>query len=273
MKPKGGVRTTIEDLTAEILRGATAPGDSRLKRWRSPQRDIDRLVRRDYVRPLRRHLSYTTILEVISQAQQVWPDLNRTQFSTATPKQFERQARRLTAGLKVHLQASPYEGPEGLALRGFYVEQRRQVLKRPLIYVNTAHHPGAVSSTFCHEIGHHLTSQIFHKRHEGVHFFFDAAYTEHLDDPIELAADVLVSLAGYPAPAARAIFIRPWNWGLVAKAGRLSEDEFRTVRRHAEGCFDLDLKANLPAKQRLNYLAGMIHYAKLRWALLAEYDL
>jgi hypothetical protein len=30
---------------------------------------------------------------------------------------------------------------------------------------------------------------------------------------------------------------------------------------------------HIPVNQRLNYLSGMIRYAKLRWALLAEFDL
>jgi hypothetical protein len=34
-----------------------------------------------------------------------------------------------------------------------------------------------------------------------------------------------------------------------------------------------DFGASLPAGQSFNYLTGMIHYAKLRWALLAEYEL
>ena len=33
------------------------------------------------------------------------------------------------------------------------------------------------------------------------------------------------------------------------------------------------LMERIPANQRLHYLLGMIHYAKLRWALLAEYDM
>lgn len=160
-----------------------------------------------------------------------------------------------------------------MALRGFYVEKRRRLLKRPLIYVNTAHQPGAVSSTFCHELGHHLTSQLFETPNEGVHFFFDADYAAHLDDPLELAADVLVSLAGYPDAAARRLFSTPWNWGLVARTGKLSEEVFAGVRNHAERRLGIDFTSKWPAKQRLNYLAGMIHYAKLRWALLAEYDL
>jgi len=273
LKDTGGKRSAIERLTADILASSRHADDNHLEAWRNPARDIERLSRRDYVRSLRRVLNYGTIIGILSNAQRVWPNLNQAQLNIATPRQFERRAYQMTAGLNVHLQASPYAGPEGLALRGFYVEKRRRVLKRPLIYVNTAHQPGAVSSTFCHELGHHLTSQLFGTQSEGVHFFFDADYAAHLDDPVELAADVLVSLAGYPESRARQLFATPWNWGLVARTGKLSAEVFGKVRKHAETHLGIDFSREWPANQRLNYLAGMIHYAKLRWALLAEYDL
>ena len=79
----------------------------------------------------------------------------------------------------------------------------RKSPKRPqkggLIYLNTAHHPAAVGATFCHEVGHHLALNILrHADERPVHYFFDAAYSSHLDDPVELTADVLVSIAAYP---------------------------------------------------------------------------
>jgi hypothetical protein len=263
----------LERLTDEILRTAGERGREKIEAWKNPGADLRKLAHRDYVRSLRKVLQYRDLLRIVSAAERVWPNLNREQLNTFAKKEFGRRATRLTSDLEVHLKAEPYRGPEGLALRGFYVETQMERLHRPLIYINTAHHPGAISATFCHEVGHHLTARLFDTTRQGVHFFFDADYTGHLDDPLELAADVLVSLAGYPAPIARAIFSAPWNWGLVAKTGELTEEVFADVRKHAEGRFGLNFKAPLPAKQRLNYLAGMIHYAKLRWALLAEYDL
>src|SRR5262249_15426165 len=142
-------------------------------------------------------------------------------------------ARDVTSSLNLHLQASPQQGPQGLALRGFYVQNKQRLIKRPIVYVNTAHHPGAISATFCHESGHHLTTAMFKPQGNEVHLFFDADYTAHLNDPLELAADVVVSLAGYPEPVARNIFASPWNWGLVAKTG---ETQRRGVRRRASAC-------------------------------------
>ncbi|MGC1342525.1 MAG: hypothetical protein WA854_09375 [Candidatus Binataceae bacterium] len=230
----------ISGLVAEILATTPEHGRAKIAAWRNPMKDLTRLARRDYVRSLRKSLSFRDLRQVVSNAATVWPTLNQKQLRTITQGQFTRTARKMTDNLQVHFQASPYVGPEGMALRGFYVDRRRRMLKRPIIYVNTAHQPGAVSSTFCHELGHHLTSRLFGAHHKGVHFFFDADYAGHLDDPIELAADVLVSLAGYPEESARRMFPVPWDWGLVARTGKLSGKVFGKVRAHAEAYFGID---------------------------------
>ena len=64
-----------------------------------------------------------------------------------------------------------------------------------------------MSSTFLHEVGHHMSSEILGEDDSApVHFFIDADYASHLEEPAELAADVMVSIAGYPEPIARKIF-------------------------------------------------------------------
>lgn len=184
----------------------------------------------------------------------------------------DRVLRRLASDLRFHLKAEPYEGPEGLALLGFYVDKHHQMLQRPLIYLNTAHVPAAVTVAFCHEFGHYLTAKLFKLWDEPVHLYFDADYASHLNDPVELAADALAAIRCYPVEIARQIFATPWNWGLVARTGRLTGDAFDKVRAYI-GSHGFDFSPDLPVQQNVNYLAGMIHYAKLRWALLAEYDL
>ncbi len=173
----------------------------------------------------------------------------------------------------LHFQAGPFEGAEGLALRGFYAEADRWNLERPLIYVNSAHVPLAVAATFCHEFTHYLSSRLLDAEPQPMHFFYDTAYASHLDDPAELAADAIVTLRGYPRASAVEIFATPWNWGLVARTGSLTGEAFEQVRVHFRKRGRFDFPLTLPAHQNLHYLAGMIHYAKLRWALLAEYDL
>ncbi len=266
-------RLRADVLVTQVLKIAGSERDRRAAAWRRPERDLEQVVRRDYVRYVRRNLGYRELTEVLRLAQQVWPALNHKNLTAASQRSFPREAARMARGLGCHFQAQPFDGPDGLALRGFYVKDGETVLKRPLIYVNTAHHPAAVSSSFLHEVGHHLFSSAILGVNRPLHFFFDGGYSDHLEDPAELGADALVSIAGYPAPLARRIFAEPWNWGLVAHTGDLSEAAFSQVREHVGRRYGLKFTARISPGQKIHYLTGMIHYAKLRWALLAEYDL
>jgi hypothetical protein len=262
-------RSEVDILVAEILRRASKNGRDEIERWKKPQRELRELARLDYVRVIRRTLDYRELRALIREVRKIWPQLNREQFRPKTLNQLAA----ISSDLRIHLQTAPYGGPEGMALRGFYVDKSREALKHPLIYLNTAHHPGAVSATFMHEMGHHVSAKVTGSEGEGVHYFFHAAHGDHLDQPAELAADVIVSLAAYPEPLARKLFAAPWDWGLVARADRLPDQAFARIRKHVLELCGIDFGASLPAGQSFNYLTGMIHYAKLRWALLAEYDL
>jgi hypothetical protein len=270
MTAKARTEKKVEDLIAGILAMARVNGAEQISAWKKPGEDIHRLVRHDYVRSLRRNLPYQPVTALLSALHDILPTLNTEPIGMMSVERFAE----IAAELRIHFRAAPYEGKEGLALRGFYVNRTQGMLKRPLIYINTAHHPLAVSTTFCHEVGHHLSAQMFGtEADEPVHFFFDADYAGHLGDAGELAADAMVSLAAYPYPIAKKIFETPWNWGLVARAKDLTQAALAEVRGHVRRVYGFDLMERIPANQRLHYLSGMIHYAKLRWALLAEYDL
>ena len=261
--------SAVDALVEEILKRAHKVGRNELEAWKKPQRELRELARLDYVRVMRRTLDYRALRAIIDEARKIWPQLNREQFR---PKPLNQLAA-ISSDLRIHLQAAPYRGPEGMALRGFYVDKARKVLKQPLIFLNTAHHPGAVAATFVHEIGHHVTTRVTGSAGDGVQYFFNAGYRSHLGQPAELAADVVASLAAYPEPLARRMFAAPWDWGLVARADRLPDRAFARIREHVRKLLGFDFGASLPAGQSFNYLTGMIHYAKLRWALLAEYEL
>jgi len=261
--------SALDALVEKILERAHEVGSEELEAWRTPKQELRRLARLDYVRAMRRTLDYRVLCTIIDEVRNIWPQLNREQFR---PKPLNQLAA-ILSHLRIHFQATPYRGPDGMALRGFYMDQAAETLKHPLIYLNTAHHLGAVSTAFMHEMGHYVTAKVTGSAGSRVHYSFDAAHHSHLGDPAELAADALVSLAAYPQPLARKIFATPWNWGLVARADRLPDRTFAQIRKHVRKLCGIDFGASLPAGQSFNYLAGMIHYAKLRWALLAEYDL
>jgi hypothetical protein len=261
--------SSVDVLVEEILGRAHKAGRSEIDAWKKPQRELRELARRDYVRAMRRTLDYRVLCAIVDEVKKIWPQLNREQFR---PRPLSQLAA-ISSDLRIHLQANPYRGPEGMAVRGFYVDKAPKVLKHPLIFLNTAHDPAAVSVTFMHEIGHHVTAKVTAGASEGVHYFFNAGHHDHLGQPAELVADALVSLAAYPQLLARRIFKTPWDWGLVARADTLPDQAFEQIRRHVRELGGFDFVPSLPPGQSFNYLTGMIHYAKLRWALLVEYDL
>jgi hypothetical protein len=158
-------------------------------------------------------------------------------------------------------------------LRGFYVRSIAEIAKDRhkggLIFLNTAHHPAAVGATFCHEVGHHLALNFMrHADQRPVHYFFDAAYSSHLDDPVELTADVLVSVAAYPTSAASKMM-----GGEPAAIRGLSEKNLDSLLDYLENGWGIDFRRARQPGHHLIYLAGMVHYAKLRRALLTEYNI
>ena len=228
--------------------------------------EIKSLARLDYGVPLRRTLGRREVMDIVAEARKmVWPNLNREPVRLVTPSEFTR----LWSSLGVDFRLANFGGPQGLALMGFYARKMGRS-RRPLIYVNTAHHPAAVGAAFTHEMGHHLTAKIFASQKEPAHYLTYTAYAAHLDDSAELAADSLVSLGIFPGDIAREIFEVESKPSKLAKS---SEPAFARVRNYFRNRYGLNLDAKLPAHKKLPYLAGMIHYANLRRALLNEYGI
>jgi len=229
---------------------------------------VRKLIEHDYRRSLRRCLRYHHVQTLLADFREIFPEFNYRPVEMLTTARFAEIAR----ALRFHIKTAPLEGAAGFALRGFYVASTTGLLKLPLIYVNTAHHPLAAMTTFLHELGHHQSCSLLDIKHRGLHLF-DTDYREHLSDPAELAADIVVSLAGYPEPAARMLFAGQWVQSLDARAGELSAAAIEEVHDHLARTYGLDLAVAMPPANRLHYLAGMIHFAKLRVAMLAEYGL
>ena len=156
----------------------------------------------------------------------------------------------------------------GLALLGFYV-QKSPGSKRPLICVNTAHHQAAMSAAFAHEMGHHLTSKMFALREDEPHLMGYVGYGDHLEDPPELAADILVSLGIFPQIVARECFenARKDSRGRGSK----SSSGVMAAVAYIANKYGFNADPRLSAEKRLQYLAGVLHYARLREALLREF--
>jgi len=234
------------------------------------QSEIRFLERHDYGLPLRRALGRAEVRTIVAEARRtVWPHLNEESVRLVSPKEFTR----FWYGLGVQFKLAKLTGAEGLALLGFYV-RKMGGSKLPLICVNTAHHPAAVGAAFSHEMGHHLIGRLFDSRKDHARFLTYTSYGEHLDDPEELAADVLVSLGVFPAPIARKMFMQSDN-GIAAKdpAGEISSAVSESILKYFELRYGLNFSDPLPSAKKLQYLAALIHFAKLRRALLIEYGI
>jgi len=258
--------STFDQLAADIHKASKA---SDLPA-RSASEEVRFLEQHDYARPLRRAFARAEVREILAEAKStVWPHLNDESVRLVSPAEFTKR----WAGLGVQFKLAKLRGADGLALLGFYVRQMGKS-RLPLICVNTAHHPAAVGAAFSHEMGHHLTGMLFDSHKEHTQMLTYTAYGEHLNDPEELAADILVSLGVFPEAIARRIFMRPAK-SIPSKPGAraLPDSVSARVLRYFEGQYGLSFREHFPTTKKLQYLAAVIHFAKLRHALLAEYDI
>ena len=165
---------------------------------------------------------------------------------------------------ELELRAEPYRTGAGLSLRGFYCRADVGEKSKFVIFVNTAHHPGAVGATLGHELGHFIYGSLVGEK--AAHTaFMEGAFANHLVEGDELFADSLVALAAYSPDLIKKI-------GGVTHLKQGSSDVlFNSIKdaydmigsRHG-----LDLtKSKLAAAWRVRYLTSMAHFFKLRCAL------
>ena len=80
---------------------------------------------------------------------------------------------------ELELRAEPYRTGAGLSLRGFYCRADLGNKKKFVIFVNTAHHPGAVGATLGHELGHYIYGSLIGEK--AAHTaFMEGAFANHL---------------------------------------------------------------------------------------------
>jgi hypothetical protein len=230
--------------------------------------EIAGIMAKDYGGALRQCLSRWEVREIADEGKtRVWPGLNREPVTLVSPHEFVR--RWSTFGVDFKLASLPWKG--GLSLLGFYVGKIDQVRIRPLIFVNTAHHPAVVGVALDHEMGHHLTSQIF-AADKQTHLLSQTGFEEHLAEPAELAADTLVSLGIFPVPIARTLFNGANRVAARSRPNNLSDPAFAKLLEYIANRYGFRFDHIRGVNKMLQALAALIHYAKLRRALLHEYD-
>lgn len=165
---------------------------------------------------------------------------------------------------EIALRAEPYVSGAGLALRGFFCRTTFGDKSKFVIFVNTAHHPGAVAATLGHEIGHYIYGSLIGEKADYT-AFMEGTIANHLLEEDELFADSLVALGAY----SRELIKKIGDVSLL-KPG-FSDNLFSQIKSAYELIgprFDLDLvRGKMAAAWRVRYLTSMAHFFKLRCAL------
>jgi hypothetical protein len=250
---------TIEQIAREML------DTSVRKQNQTEAPEMARLVRRDYGKALRKQLSNWEVRELLSEGKRsVWPALNKRAVKLVTPKEFTRHC----TGLGLQLKFSSLSDEESLSLLGFY-SRRADVGQKPLIWVNSAHHPAMVGAAIDHEMGHHVVSQMFALDRNTLQFLRRTSFEDHLTDSAELAADVLVSLAIFPRAAARELFKGHGTSSSIL----VQQIDFHRILKYVAVTYSLRFDKQLDGDKKFHVLAALIYFTKLRKALLDEYDI
>ncbi|HUA32923.1 MAG TPA: hypothetical protein VMA09_04915 [Candidatus Binataceae bacterium] len=257
-------RSKINALLVELV---ASKSKTRLHRKASKiGAEVEELASLDYAGPLRRCLDRPQLNALIKDARKnVWPNLNREPLRLGSTREFSERF----SGVGVEVRPARMPTSTGLALLGFYVRKTDFLSGKPLICVNTAHHPAVIGAAFVHEMGHHLTAEIFGNDDHTPSLLY-TGYSDHLNEPSELVADVLVSLGIYPQPMARKMFpqsrrsTRPTN---------LDVNGHSAVIDYLAKQYGLSFDDKMSVSQKFQYMAGLLHYTRLREALRNEFDL
>jgi hypothetical protein len=253
---------SLQSLLREVLRHSQSnPGAAAAH---SAQKYFDSLCQEDYSAALRKYFDRVQLREILAEVREALPTLNRQVFRSTDPRRLSKTAAELGAVLRF----DRFEGSDGRSLRGFYVDDKK-VLERPSIWINAAREPVGVAATFWHEIGHHLTRRIFAEHRGEMVLSFETSYRQHLADPAEILADMVMVLACYPKPAAVRLF--PTSEGKVPE-GNITQLLSR-VRPYLRSITGVIFDNRFLAQENLHPLAGVVHLAKLRAALLSEYGI
>ncbi len=165
---------------------------------------------------------------------------------------------------ELEVRAEPYTKGAGLALRGFFCRANMGDKSKFVIFVNTAHHKGAVAATFGHELGHYIYGSLVGEK-AAMTAFMEGAFANHLVEEDELFADSLVALSAYSKEQMKRI-------GTATNVKPGSSDDLFNLIKSAYSVigrgYNLDFtKGKLAAACRVRYLTSMTHFFKLRCAL------
>jgi hypothetical protein len=254
----------VDNLVSQLLGEIKIPFGTIGKRVLGHLADLKQILSADYLnsstlpdKPLLRELGRVVDNDIKSHDGR-WksldldsPDLLGNLFRRLGPREIE-------------LRAEPYREGAGMALRGFFCRTTIGDRSKFVIFVNTAHHPGAVAATLGHELGHYIYGSLVGET-KPMTAFMEGTFSSHLKEEDELFADSTVALAAYSKELMKEI-------GMLNGVRPGSSDElFARIRKAYDLIgtrFNLDLKRlKMSPAWRVRYLTSMTHFFKLRCAL------
>jgi len=157
----------------------------------------------------------------------------------------------------IAVHAEPYLRGAGLGLWGFSCDARIGDRGAFVIFLNTAHQPGAVAATVAHELGHYVYRAMVGEQSVAL-APMEANFVSHLENRDELFADTLAALSSYSLEALKKA---------PTPDGNRLEEMVRALRAiHPEYRVDFCNRA-ISSAWRIRYLTAAIHFYKLRGAL------
>lgn len=251
-------------MVARVLSAFDLAGCERDIRWRAQVKDLRRVLAADYRGAVREsyHSGLLPVRSFLDDAARHFPDLN------VRPIRLDAGVHATAFRLGITLRLQDYA--RRLALRGFY---HRDPKVGPIIWVNLAHHPGAVAGSLAHELGHFYRERLLGSPADGTSIpFFNADFSGHLTCPAELFADLFVVFAGYPTAIAARLFARGKSRETVRETAGLDGRTLKRLRQYMSRTygFGADQRGPWRTPRRIAYLSSLLHFARLRRALLQE---
>jgi hypothetical protein len=267
-QPDALMAREVDGLVSKLLTEVKIPFPSLGKRVLGHLADLKKVLSTDYVEDA--DLPDKNLLKELSRVVDSDIKGGMAEWYQAGRKPWEAPEllpvlTKLFGGRDLELRAEPYLEGAGLALRGFFCRANVGAKSKFVIFLNTAHHPGAVVATFGHEIGHYIYGSLVGER-APMAAFLEGTFSNHLHEEDELFADSLVAFSCYNRDIMKEI-------GPI-KNVRKADDLFGRIRR-AYGLvgskYELDLTdRKMGNVWRVRYLTSMVHFFKLRCALLEK---
>ena len=261
--PEALVTREVDYLVSRLLSEIKVPFGSVGSRVLNQLSDLKRILSADYMevpglppKHLLKELARLVETEIKSYTQ-MWESMLPTSTGSVHDSP---QLGKIFGHRELEVRAEPYTKGAGLALRGFFCRANMGEKSKFVIFLNTAHHKGAVAATFGHELGHYIYGDLVGEK-SAMTAFMEGAFANHLAEEDELFADSLVALAAYSRERMKQI-----GTATIVKPGS-SEDFFNMIKSAISWIgqgYNLDLTKG---KLRVRYLTSITHFYKLRCAL------